>query len=422
VPELAPFRAMRYTAAAGDPAGLIAPPYDVIDESEAEELRQRSPYNCVRLVLPQGEAPERYGQAAELLESWLAEGILAEDDEPGVYVYRQRFELGGRLLARRALFTALRLTPFDAGEVLPHERTHSGPKVDRLALMRAAMAQLSPIFLVARDSEKQAGSLFDQVETRAPVLEAKTPDGISHALWRVRGEEATALCRSLGREPLLIADGHHRYETALAYLADSVGGGRAEYVLACVVPATDPGLVVLPTHRALAMAAPDGGWRKALSGRFDAVAANGDGDASPSAVADRLSSGSDLRIGLVDAAESEALLLAPRTEALEDSGLSVPERAISTVVLDRLIFGATLGSSPEELAGLGTLSYHQDADGAASASGAQGAAFLLPAVSVDDIWAAVQAGVRLPPKSTYFAPKMPTGLVFRSLVRAEERP
>lgn len=421
MPELAPFRAIRFTDAAGAPADLLAPPYDVIDDSQRAELRDRSPYNCVRLILPEGEAPERYAAAAELFDEWLAEGVLAEDEESGVYVYRQDFELGGRRLSRHALFAALRLTPFDAGEILPHERTHRGPKLDRLALMRAAMAQLSPIFLVARDPEQQTRGLFNDAEEGTPILEAVTPDGTRHTLWRVLGDPADALCRAFGSEPLLIADGHHRYETALAYLADSVGGGRAEYVLACIVPATDPGLVVLPTHRALDMTAPAGGWRVALADRFETVSAAGNGGASPGAVAESISAEAGVRIGLVNPGETEALLLAPRAEALEESGLSGPEQAISTAVLDQLVFGDTLGSSPEELARLGALSYHRDAEGAATATGSEGAAFLLPAVSVDDVWTAVQAGVRLPPKSTFFAPKMPTGLLFRSLVPAEER-
>lgn len=421
MPELAPFRAIRYTQAAGDAADLLAPPYDVIDEAGAEDLRGRSDYNCVRLVLPEGEAPQRYRAAADLLDEWLGAGILAEDDEPSVYVYRQDFDLGGQRLSRHAVFAALRLTPFEAGEVLPHERTHSGPKADRLALMRAAVAQLSPIFLIARDSERKVGALIETAESDAPVLEATTPDGIEHRLWRVTGDAAEALCEASSTEPLLIADGHHRYETALAYLADSVGGGRAAYVLTCIVPAGDPGLVVLPTHRALDMDAPSGGWRDALESRFEAVAAASNGGSKPDAVAADLTSGADLRIGLLSAEDPEALVLAPRAEALADSGLSGPEQLISAAVLDRLVFGDTLDSSPEELARRGALSYHRDAEDAASAVGAAGAAFLLPAVSVDDVWEAVREGVRLPPKSTYFAPKMPTGLVFRSLVPVEER-
>ena len=421
MPELVPFHAIRYTDAAGEAADLLAPPYDVIDAAGAESLRSRSDFNCVRLVLPEGEAPERYRTAGDLLDSWLNEGILAEDEEPGVYVYRQDFDLGGKRLSRRALFAALRLTPFEAGDVLPHERTHSGPKADRLALMRAAVAQLSPIFLIARDSERRVGGMFEACESRPPVLEATTPDGIEHRLWRVGGAEAEALCEACGSEPLLIADGHHRYETSLAYLADSVGGGRAAYVLACIVPAGDPGLVVLPTHRALDMEAPAGGWRDALASRFEATAAASNGGAEPGALAETLGSESGLRIGLVNAEDSEALVLAPRAEALEDSGLSGPEQLISAAVLDRLVFGDTLDSSPEELARSGVLSYHRDAVDAAGAVGTAGAAFLLPAVSVDDVWEAVREGVRLPPKSTYFAPKMPTGLVFRSLVPSEER-
>ena len=251
LPDLAPFTALRFTDAAGDLSSLLAPPYDVIDPAAAAELRERSPYNCVRLILPDGSPDVRYRAAAETLEEWIAAGILAGDPEPSVYVYRQRFEIGGLPAERLAVFAAVRLTPFGEGEVLPHERTHSGPKKDRLALTLATRTQLSPIFMVARDEEGRLFDLEREVVATEPSAQAVTPDGIRHAVWVVPGDtdgSGGALAAAAGAQPLLIADGHHRYETALVVsemLGDSV---KARYLLVCVVSQRDPGLLVRPTH------------------------------------------------------------------------------------------------------------------------------------------------------------------------------
>ncbi|MFW6084805.1 MAG: DUF1015 family protein, partial [Gemmatimonadota bacterium] len=250
MPRLSPFRALRYTPRAGDPARLIAPPYDVIDPEAAAELRDRSPRNSVRLVLPEGEGDERYRLAADRLAEWRESGTLAADERPGVYVYRQRYRRGDRRIERHAVFAALELEPLGEG-VLPHERTHAGPKADRLALTLATRTQLSPVFLVSRDPE---ASLLEALRVSAsgrPALEAATPDGISHELWPVAEEGAASiLCALAGRNPLLIADGHHRYETALE-TSRRLRTEGARGVLACVVSAADPGLTVLATHRTL---------------------------------------------------------------------------------------------------------------------------------------------------------------------------
>ncbi len=376
-------------------------------------------------MLPEGSVPERYRTAAQLFEDWLRAEILCEDDSAAVYVYRQRSRLtGGARSARWALLAALRLSPFEAGEVLPHERTHHGPKEDRLALMRATRAQLSSVFLIARDRARAMGELFANVSTAPPLLGATTPDGNEHQLWRIDGAPAAALCRAAGADPLLIADGHHRYETALAFAGEAPQLESATRVLASIVAANDPGLVVLPTHRAIDAVPPTGGWVAALAGLFEMseLAVNGRAvaaaaEATAAAVAERPGP----FIGMVEAQGGRAHLLTPRPEALAASDLSAAERLISSAVLDRLALGAALGSGPEELAGRGVLSYHREPAHAAAAIGAAGVAFLLPRVSVEDVWRAVEQGVRLPPKSTYFAPKMPTGLVFRSLVPAADR-
>ena len=212
MPRLHAFRALRYRKGASSLSDVLAPPYDVISPEQARLLRERHPANSVRLVLPEGDPPDRYEAAARLLSDWLEAGILERDAEPGVTVYRQTFEDRGGTLTRHALIAALELSAFDAGDVLPHERTHSGPKRDRLALTLATRTQLSPVFLSSRDADGALYVRLREVAAGAPNFEARTADGVSHAAWRVTDPETCAdLCAAAGSGPLLIADGHHRY-------------------------------------------------------------------------------------------------------------------------------------------------------------------------------------------------------------------
>ncbi len=412
MPELLPFPGIRYGPAAGEPSDLLAPPYDVIDEREAEALRARSERNAVRLVLPEGEAPERYSLAATRLRDWLDQGVLV-NDAPSVYVYRQTFQLDGKSFARRCLFAALRLSPFGDGAVLPHERTHKGPKADRLALTLACRAQLSPIFMIAGDPRGEVEEIIRTADLSGkPVLEATTPDGISHRLSRIEGELADSLCAVAGAEPLLIADGHHRYETALAVSARLPEVQGADFVLACVAGERDPGLLVLPTHRSLHIRPPGGEWESALSEAFEIERV---ASASPVELADRVASEDDGAMACLEPGAEMALVIHPQEEALRQADVAELRRKISTVAFDRLVLGEILGMSADEAAERGILSYHKDAAETLAAAGHTGAGFLVPPLPVDVIRNSVLDGGRLPAKSTYFAPKIPSGLLLRRL-------
>lgn len=408
MPELRPFRAVRYTARAGNAADLLSPPYDVIDDGEAAALRARSAYNAVRLERPEGDESTRYRLAARRLRAWVDEGVLERDRAPGAYVYRQTFTHDGQALDRWSLLAALRLTPLDRGEVLPHERTHGAPKRDRLALGRACRAQLSPIYLLAPDRRGQLLDGLLAAETGPPpVLDARTDDGIRHRLWRLEGGDAVSLCQEAASAPLLIADGHHRYETGLALARELEDSEEAGWTLACVGSESDPGLLLLPTHRALRAEPPGGGWAPALADRFQVGALP-----TPGAV----ESG---ELGLV-AGRDEALRLVPRAEAVRADGVTEAAARLGAVLFDRWILGEVLGRTAEEAAGAGILSYHRDAREAVRAARAyepsdRGAAFLVGPLRVSDVRAAVLGGDRLPPKTTYFWPKVPSGLVFRRL-------
>lgn len=411
MPDLAPFRALRFDPLAGRPGELLAPPYDVIDAGEAEALRGRSPFNCVRLVLPEGEAPERYRLAARRLADWKTDRVLEREASPSVYVYRQTFEAKGTLLHRRALFAALRLVPLDSGEVLPHERTHRGPKEDRLALTLACRAQLSPIFTIGEDPDGRLTEALDSVAEQTPVLDGPTPDGITHTLWCVSDESAaTRLCTLASRGPLLIADGHHRYETALAAAAARPEEEGARRTLCCIVGERDPGLTVLPTHRALEGEPPGGSWIEALGSSFDMETLPGE---DPDGTALRVAAEGGAILGLFAPAEGGAHLLRAKESAVAGTGIAPSQARVAAAIFDRIVLESLLDTSADAVARDGALTYHRGASEAASACGEKGAAFLLPPVDVDAVRDAVSHGERLPAKTTYFFPKIPTGLVFR---------
>jgi uncharacterized protein (DUF1015 family) len=373
-----------------------------------------SPANSVRLVLPEGESPQRYERAAGLISDWTASGILSLDADPSVTVYRQSFEGPDGPATRHALFAALELSPFERGEVLPHERTHSGPKRDRLALTLATRVQLSPVFFTAGDPEQALYRQVSEIAESVPDGTANTADGVAHATWRVSDTVACAeLCDSAGTGPLLIADGHHRYETALE-VRRLIGEDHpaARRVLACIVSDSDPGLRVHPTHRTIIGPPPGdstGDWGERLADLFRAEPLESWDPATLAAAAEAAGA-------LVLVTGAGARLLRPKPEAVQAAVLDETDLSVASVVLDRLVVEGILGSSADESAHAGRLAYFRDPAEAVAAAGADGAAFLLPAVSKEAVWKVTGLGRRLPPKSTYYEPKIPSGLLFRPLV------
>ncbi len=415
VPKLTPFPALRFTDSAGDISSLLAPPYDVIDDAEAEALRHLSEHNCVRLIRPEGSPGERYEAAAQTLREWISDRILAVDPNPSAYVYRQVFTSDGQELDRLALFASLRLAPFEDGDVLPHERTHAGPKRDRLALTLATRTQLSPIFMIARDRDGEFLLLERDVVAKPPDVQAVTPDGIRHELWIVGDERARKLCGAAGSHPLLIADGHHRYETALA-VAETLGDDvKAASLLTCVVSQQDPGLIVQPTHRVLSRQPESVGeefdWVARLAETFDLEAL---GQVDPLEAQARAASADGASFVLLPGGSNHAWLARPRQATLETAGIQPERGRIASVVFDELVLGTLYGLSADEASLSGVLSYARDPVAAVERA-ATGCAFILPPVSLEAVWDTAARGGRLPPKSTYFEPKMPSGLLFRPL-------
>lgn len=410
-----PTAAIHYAEAAGDPSRLICPPYDVIGEKDARHLRSLSPYNAVRLVLPEGDAPARYRLASGRISEWLAAGVLARADRDRVYSYSQHFSHDGRSVVRHAVLAAVGLVEFERGEVLPHETTHRGPKEDRLALMKACNAQLSPLFFISRDSRQELPGLLAGAESVPPMLEATTEDGITHVVRAIAGEHQRRILDVVTADDLLIADGHHRYETALELSRQLPDRPDARRVLGAIVSEHDDGLIVQATHRRLSGLPLD--WRAQLEDSFEFVS----GPEEPRALAEevRRRAGSSIGVlsppGQADTSGPPGQLLRPRPGAAESADLSPSEAALACVLLDRLILRRLLGLDADAAGAAGLLSYHQDPRATLAEAGPDSAGLLLPPISMENLWSVVRDGARLPPKSTYFAPKMPSGLLFKPI-------
>lgn len=408
--RIRPFRALRYTPAAGPLAELVAPPYDVIDEGERARLAALRATNVIHLIRPIGDEP--YRAAAELLQSWRREGVLAEDDEPAMLLYAQRFPLHDRVHERWGILAALKLEPFDAGVVMPHERTLSGPKEDRLRLIRACRTNLSPIFALV---DTPLGLARLAADAR-PLAEFRDRAGVTHRLWRIEDPDVNAaLATRVASEQVFIADGHHRYEISLAFRdecrAKHGGDGTLrsyDFVLCFLASTRDEGLVVLPTHRLLAEPPPLetllARWRELCSVEerddpallWRELVARGDAEGAPSLGV--LAHGSP-RCWLVSpaaGAERELARLAPELRSLEVSLLH--EVVLPEVPNDRFDYT------------------HDEREAiAAVASGAARLGFLLPPPRVGDVLEISRAHLTMPQKSTYFHPKVLTGLAFHPL-------
>jgi uncharacterized protein (DUF1015 family) len=310
----------------------------------------------------------------------------------------------------------VRVEEYGPGRIRPHERTHPGPKEDRLRLTRATKANLSPIFSLYDDPEGRVSSEFERFISKAPLGEATEADGTSDRLWRIDDREViSSIANALTPTELLIADGHHRYETARQYASEVGGEGPQRYVLMCLVSLQDPGLTVFPTHRLVRGLRPDQyeTLARALVENF-AVAPLADTSAlEPDA-------GGELQLGYIDSHFKRPYRLTLKANEIADAALpnhAEPYRRLDTAVLETLILKGTLGMSDEQIDGLEGLSYARDAREALTLveRGEYDAAFFMAPVPIEQVRAVAAAGENMPPKSTYFFPKVPTGLVFNPL-------
>ena len=414
MPEVLPLKALRYEpAAVGSVADVTAPPYDVIDAERRRELLAGSPFNVVEIDLPQVAEGDPYEHAAETLEAWTLQGVLSADREPALWALAQEFEgPDGERRTRRGILARVRASAYSAGGVRPHERTQPGPKEDRLRLTRATRHNLSPIFAL---SEGDAWPHVERALGADPWAEVTDGDGTVHRVWRV-GEPAVheAVTAELADSELLIADGHHRYETSLAY-GDEIGGdGPHRYTLMCLTALADPGLTVFPTHRLL----------KGLDSGAQETLANGIREhfELEEVVAEDLDPTGEEGLGVMGYIDSHfgrgfRLRLRDRERLARELPDAPPAyRELDAVILESLVLRGTLGMSPEDIAAKRGIGYASStADALSSLDRGVDCAFLLRPAPVEQVRAVAAAGRTMPPKTTYFFPKLLTGLVFNPL-------
>jgi uncharacterized protein (DUF1015 family) len=421
VSDVRPFRALRYDPARVDLARVLAPPYDVIAAAERPLLYERDPHNAVRLELVRDvrdEASTDYAQIRDTLASWRRERILVQDPHPAFYALRQRFKApGGEAHERLAFFGLVRCEDYASRIVRPHERTLAGPKQDRLKILRATQANLSSVFLLYEDRDDALPALVGDVLDSEPLALVQDASGASHTLARIDAPERIAALRGhLASRPLVIADGHHRYETALAYrderrAREPSAGPEApfEFILACFANAYAPGSLLLPIHRLVRRGPPpdDAAWAARLPGwSRREVPLPG-----PQAVAELLEQElGPLRGSHAFAADdaSGKLRIFWRARASADElGVRVIHREVIEGVF----------ALDEEAVSQGAIDYPKDAVQTARdlREGAGAVALYLNPLRAEDVFRVTEAGEVLPQKSTFFTPKLPTGLVFRLL-------
>jgi uncharacterized protein (DUF1015 family) len=391
VAEFIPIRGFRYdTSVAGSLADLICPPYDVIDDASRERLYARSPHNFVRIEFPKDGPDDKYARAAKDLGEWIRRRVLRRDDRGSFYLHEHEFETAGRRLVRRGIFGALRLYPQSEGVVLPHELTFPKAKADRLELLRATRVNTSPVFGMFADDDGLMRSLGEAAREAAGEA---TIGAERHRLERIDETQAvTRIATALRDKRVYIADGHHRYETALNYLAErsDVGAKAPEhYTLAFLCALDDPGLRIFATHRIVRGA--DAALESAISRSFEA------------SEIDRGALG-DIQPGIVVAHGGRFRALELRASA-DVSALPDAWRTLPVAIAEEFLVKPAREGGAE-------IAYEHDTERAIAA----GTAILLRAVDPPTLRRVADAGDRMPQKTTYFYPKVPAGLVVRSLL------
>jgi uncharacterized protein (DUF1015 family) len=433
MPDVRPFRGVRYDVAQiGALSDVVAPPYDVIDSALQERLYQASPHNIIRLELNRPEAGDtdtenRYTRAAGFLKSWLRSGVLRAEDRPALYLYEQTYEVDGQTHTRKGFLARVRLDPFGEGKIFPHEQTLSGPKADRLALYQATGFNLSPIFGLYPDLTQEVLRCVESgIRDRAP-LEATDHLGVVNRLWVVSEPGAHTTVQGLmANRPIFIADGHHRYETGLKYrdLLNAAGqlagdDDPANFCMMMLVGMSDPGLLILPTHR-LVSGFPGltaSTLADFLAAQFEVKQVGQGADAGRLAWQTIERSGDQDLLGLGTVADGTWTLARLRSDEAMDrlAPRQSPEwRALGVSVLHVLVLDHLL--APVAAAGPSCRYVHSlDEVEADVASRGCELACLVPPARMEHVEAIASGLETMPPKSTYFYPKLLTGMVLNPL-------
>ena len=435
--EIRPFRALRYNPARVTPDDVIAPPYDVVGADAVAALHTRSPYNAAHLENPAGTGDARFAGAKKTLDAWLKDKALVRDATPALYVYEQRAKIEGHWVSRRCVFARTRLHRPEEGIVRPHEATLSGPREERLRLIRATRTNISPIFATFLDPTHAASDLIAKVAGTEPDFEAHDRLGDRHRLWVVTNKAQIAtLTGVLDATNITIADGHHRTHTALDYRDEAAakagkrwtGHEPENFALMGLIPEDDPGLVILPIHRLVK----DLGEGDVLPERFlerlsalyrvEVLSTDG-GAAAVEAAWGRVQANAygptAFAILGVDGPHSIYLATARSQEAIDAAmpqGLSTASKRLDARILTETVLTPIFGIDRAALAA-GRVEFTESAEEAREAveRGACRLAFLINATRVQQVTEVADAGEVMPQKSTFFYPKLATGLVFNSL-------
>lgn len=418
-----PFQGVRYNQAKiGSLDAVVTPPYDVISPEEQEQYYSRHPNNVIRLILPREEGPAKYESAASHLYQWLETGVLVRDLDPALYIVVQEYEIRGERKKRIGLTCLVRLEEFESGKVLPHENIMSKPLEDRLNMIRTTKANFDSVFGLYSDGRTDK-VVRPFVTTGEPIASAVDRDGVRSDLYRISQKEAMAMVADiLANEAIVIADGHHRYTAALAYrdemrsLVGSNPEAPHEYVMMTLVSLEDPGLIILPTHRLVGNLDDfdTEAFLEKANELFDLVETRQEElEAAVERMAGEkyvyglyLGKGRSYIMKLKPDVKPEVVVKSPGSDALKRLDVSV----LHSVVLDQM-----LGIDTQRLSSGSNITYTRDCQSAIQAvdEGNQQIFFIMNPTKVEEVKAVAAAGDRMPQKSTYFYPKLPTGMVMR---------
>lgn len=423
--EIKGYKGLRFNCEkAGKIEELVCPPYDIISDQQREEYIKTNPHNIIRLELPKGD--DKYNKAAEILNDWLEKGILVKEDKPAIYIYEEEFTAYGERKAIKGIICRVKLEEFSKGIILPHEFTLSKAKEDRLNLMKATNCNFSQIYSLYMDGGKNTLGKIDNLSKSEPDIQLQDNDNVTHRMWIIKDEKAIAdICSDFTDRKLYIADGHHRYETALNYrnylreqgLAKE--GDACDYQMMMLVDMEHPGLVVFPTHRLVRNLDSFNAERVIDSCKeyFD-VTEHSDINTIESTLMELYNQGKKA-YAFYCGGSSYKLLVLKDTNIIKKllPNASTATQQLDVTILHTLILEKIFGIDAENMAKQINLTYTKIFDEAISSvqQGNSQCAFILNPTRVSEIREVASNGEKMPQKSTYFYPKMITGLVMNQL-------
>ncbi len=413
-----PFRPLRYTEKAGDIQKNVCPPYDIISPAQREELVKTSEYNLIRLELPVGE--DKYAAAGKLLKEWIEQGIIARDDADGIFVYEEEFDVSGKHYVFDGIVCLCKTYDFSEKVVLPHEETLSKAKQDRFDLMCATYCNFSSVYSLYLDEKKEVKAITDKKKTEKPINCFTDGDGVTHRLWKIENKtDLDALVSIFAPKQLFIADGHHRFETGGRFnkhcLANGISGADSGFIMMTLVDIDNDGLVIFPTHRLIYDMPVDADKLCEKAEKWFDISYHDD----ISDVEEVLGKYTDRHAyALYTGGGAYRLLVSKDTVGMVDApDRSDAYRGLDVTVLHTLLLENILGIDKENMANQKNLHYTRSIDEAVSSVDKKesSAAFILNPTKIHEIKEVALAGDKMPQKSTYFYPKLITGLVMNQI-------